>query len=104
METREIRNEKTIVIFAVTDFTDSITAKIFTKNEFLPQVLSNLKVGKFVRMKAMAVMDKYDHGIALNSVMGIKNIPDFTEKRMDLSPVKRVELHAHTTMSDMDSV
>ena len=104
LETREIRNEKTIVIFAVTDFTDSITAKVFTKNEFLPQVLANLKVGKFVRMKAMAVMDKYDHGIALNSVMGIKNIPDFTEKRMDLSPVKRVELHAHTTMSDMDSV
>lgn len=104
METREIRNEKTIIIFAVTDFTDSITAKIFTKNEFLPQVLSNLKVGKFVRMKAMAVMDKYDHGIALNSVTGIKNIPDFTKKRMDLSPVKRVELHAHTTMSDMDSV
>ena len=34
----------------------------------------------------------------------IKKIPDFTEKRMDLSPVKRVELHAHTTMSDMDSV
>lgn len=104
METREIRNEKTIIIFAVTDFTDSITAKVFTKNEFLPQVLSNLKVGKFVRMKAMAVMDKYDHGIALNSVTGIKNIPDFTKKRMDLSPVKRVELHAHTTMSDMDSV
>ena len=104
METREIRNEKTIIIFAVTDFTDSITAKIFTKNEFLPQVLSNLKVGKFIRMKAMAVMDKYDHGIALNSVTGIKNIPDFTKKRMDLSPVKRVELHAHTTMSDMDSV
>ncbi len=104
METREIRNEKTIIIFAVTDFTDSITAKVFTKNEFLPQVLSNLEVGKFVRMKAMAVMDKYDHGIALNSVTGIKNIPDFTKKRMDLSPVKRVELHAHTTMSDMDSV
>ena len=104
LETREIRNEKTIVIFAVTDFTDSISAKVFTKNEYLPQVLSNLKVGTFVRMKAMAVMDKYDHGIALNSVMGIKTIPDFTEKRMDLSPVKRVELHAHTTMSDMDSV
>ncbi len=104
LETREIRNEKTIIIFAVTDFTDSITAKVFTKNEFLPQVLSNLKVGTFVRMKAMAVMDKYDHGIGLSSVMGIKTIPDFTEKRMDLSPVKRVELHAHTTMSDMDSV
>ena len=104
LETREIRNEKTIIMFAVTDFTDSIMAKVFTKNEQLPQVLANLKEGTFIRMKAVAMMDKYDHGIALGSVMGIKKIPDFTEKRMDLSPVKRVELHAHTTMSDMDSV
>ena len=104
VETREIRNEKTIIMFAVTDFTDTIMAKVFTKNEFLPDLLANLKKDTFIRMKAMAVMDKFDHGVALNSVMGIKKIPDFTEKRMDLSPVKRVELHAHTTMSDMDSV
>ena len=104
VETREIRNEKTIIMFAVTDFTDTIMAKVFTKNEFLPDLLANLKKDIFIRMKAMAVMDKFDHGVALNSVMGIKKIPDFTEKRMDLSPVKRVELHAHTTMSDMDSV
>ena len=104
VETKEIRNEKTIIMFAVTDFTDTIMEKVFTKNEFLPDLLSNLKKDKFVRLKAMAVMDKFDHGIALNSVVGIKNIPDFTEKRMDHSPIKRVELHAHTTMSDMDSV
>ncbi len=104
VETREIRNEKTIIMFAVTDFTDTIMAKVFTKNEFLPDLLANLKKDTFIRMKAMAVMDKFDHGVALNSVMGIKKISDFTEKRMDLSPVKRVELHAHTTMSDMDSV
>ena len=104
VETKEIRNEKTIIMFAVTDFTDTIMVKVFTKNEFLPDLLSNLKKDKFVRLKAMAVMDKFDHGIALNSVVGIKNIPDFTEKRMDHSPIKRVELHAHTTMSDMDSV
>lgn len=104
VETQEIRNEKTIIKFAVTDFSDSIRAKVFTKNVDLPRMLSDLKEGTFVRMKAVAMMDTYEHGIALNSVMGIKKIPDFTEKRMDLSPVKRVELHAHTTMSDMDSV
>ena len=35
---------------------------------------------------------------------GIKKIPDFTVKRMDNSDVKRVELHCHTKMSDMDGV
>ena len=43
VETREIRNEKTIVIFDVSDFTDTITAKIFTKNEFLADVLEHVK-------------------------------------------------------------
>ena len=104
LETREIRNEKTIVIFAVTDFTDTIKAKVFTKNERLPELLDTLKEGAFIKMKAVAMMDQFEHDIALGSVSGIKTIPDFTEKRMDHSPVKRVELHCHTTMSDMDGV
>ena len=93
LETREIRNEKTIVMFAVTDFTDTIKAKVFTKNERLPELLDKLKEGAFIKMKAVAMMDQFEH-----------DIPDFTEKRMDHSPVKRVELHCHTTMSDMDGV
>ena len=104
LETREIRNEKTIVMFAVTDFTDTIKAKVFTKNERLPELLDKLKEGAFIKMKAVAMMDQFEHDIALGSVSGIKTIPDFTEKRMDHSPVKRVELHCHTTMSDMDGV
>ena len=104
LETREIRNEKTIVMFAVTDFTDTIKAKVFTKNERLPELLDKLKEGAFIKMKAVAMMDQFEHDIALGSVSGIKTIPDFTDKRMDHSPVKRVELHCHTTMSDMDGV
>ena len=104
LETREIRNEKTIVMFAVTDFTDTIKAKVFTKNERLPELLDKLKEGAFIKMKAVAMMDQFEHDIALGSVSGIKTIPDFTEKRMDHSPVQRVELHCHTTMSDMDGV
>ena len=49
-------------------------------------------------------MDRYDKEITIGSVVGIKKIPDFRIKRVDHSPRKRVELHAHTRMSDMDSV
>ena len=104
LETREIRNEKTIVMFAVTDFTDTIKAKVFTKNERLPELLDKLKEGAFIKMKAVGMMVQFEHDFAVGSVSGIKTIPDFTEKRMDHSPVKRVELHCHTTMSDMDGV
>ena len=49
-------------------------------------------------------MDTFEHDLTLSSISGIKPIPDFTEKRMDKSLEKRVELHLHTVMSDLDSV
>lgn len=42
-DTREIRNEKTIVMFAVTDFTDTIMVKMFTRNDQLPDLLAEIK-------------------------------------------------------------
>ena len=38
VEAREIRNEKTILIFPVTDFTDSIVIKMFLRNEQVPEI------------------------------------------------------------------
>lgn len=104
LETREIRMEKTIIMFDMTDFTDTITVKLFVKNDDLVDVLGNLKKGNFYRVKGMAMMDKYDREISMGSVQGIKPIADFTTKRIDTSEEKRVELHLHTVMSDMDSV
>ena len=103
-DTREIRNEKTIVMFAVTDFTDTITVKMFARNDQLPELLGELKKGAFVKIKGVTTIDKFDGELTIGSVTGIKKIGDFTVSRKDLSPVKRVELHCHTKMSDMDGV
>ena len=103
-DTREIRNEKTIIMFAVTDFTDTITVKMFTRNDQLPEILGELKKGAFVKIKGVTTIDKFDGELTIGSVTGIKKIGDFTVSREDLSPVKRVELHCHTKMSDMDGV
>ena len=103
-DTREIRNEKTIIIFSVTDFTDTITVKMFAKNEQLPEILGELKKGAFVKVKGVTTIDKFDGELTIASVTGIKKIGDFTVQREDLSPIKRVELHCHTKMSDMDGV
>ena len=104
LETREIRNEKTIVMFAITDFTDTIKCKIFVKNEDLPELLELLQKGHFYRVKGMALYDKFDKEVGITSVVGIKPIPSFVTEREDTSLEKRVELHMHTVMSDMDSV
>ena len=103
-EVREIRNEKSILMFAVSDFTDTIMVKMFTRNDQLTELQGDLKKGAYVKIKGVTTIDKYDGELTIGSVTGIKKIGDFTEKREDLSPLKRVELHCHTKMSDMDGV
>ncbi len=104
LDTREIRNEKTIVMYAVTDFTDTIMVKMFVRNEQLPDILGEVKTGAFLKIKGVTTIDKFDGELTIGSVFGIRKIPDFTETRKDTAPEKRVELHCHTKMSDMDGV
>ena len=102
---RELRNgEKTIVKIVITDFTDTIAAKIFVKNEQRGELMEHLKKGNFIKIKGVTTMDKFDHEIGLSFLAGMKKIPDFTTPRLDNSMEKRVELHCHTKMSDMDGV
>ena len=103
-DTREIRNEKTILMFAVTDFTDTITVKMFARNDQLPDLLGDIKKGSFLKVKGITTIDKFDGELTIGSVTGIRKIHDFTVLRKDLYPEKRVELHCHTKMSDMDGV
>ena len=103
-ETREIRNEKTIVMFAVTDFTDTIMVKMFVRNDQLADILAEIRPGAFIKLKGVTTIDKFDGELTIESVTGIRKIPDFTESRKDTAPEKRVELHCHTKMSDMDGV
>lgn len=104
LDKREIRNEKTIVSFEITDFTDTIKVKMFVHNEQLGELLDNLKVGAFLKVKGITVNDMFDRELTIATVVGLKKIPDFTTTRMDNSAKKRVELHCHTKMSDMDGV
>ena len=103
-DAREIRNEKTILIYAVTDFTDTIMVKMFVRNEQLPDLLAEIKEGAFLKIKGVTTIDKFDGQLTIGSVAGVRKITDFTVSRKDTYPEKRVELHCHTKMSDMDGV
>jgi len=104
VDERPIRNEKTILIFDVTNFKDTITVKMFLPDEQLPEVKENVKKGAFLKIKGAATMDKYDQEISITSVRGIRKHSDTRIERNDLALHKRVELHCHTKMSDMDGV
>ena len=104
VEAREIRNEKTILIFPITDFTDSIVVKMFLRNEQVPEVTEHVKKGAFLKFRGVTTVDRFDSELTIASIAGIKKIANFTTARVDTSPQKRVELHCHTKMSDMDGV
>lgn len=104
-DARELKDgERSLITMDITDFTDTISVKFFVRNEFMEELSGKLKSGKFVKVKGVANTDKYDHELTIGSVQGIKSIADFVVPRMDLAPRKRVELHCHTKMSDMDGV
>lgn len=101
---REIKNEKTILIFDMTDFTDTITIKMFARNDQVEELKESIKKDAYLKLKGITQVDKFDGELTIASVTGIKKIPGFTTERMDHSLHKRVELHCHTKMSDMDGV
>ena len=49
VDSREIRNEKTILMFNVTDFTDTITVKMFLPNAQVAEAAEQIKKGAFVK-------------------------------------------------------
>ena len=101
---RDIKNERTILIYDITDFTDTMTVKLFVATEQVGEITAEMKPGAFIKLKGTAVIDKFDHELTIGSIYGVKKIPDFTVSRSDTSVRKRVELHCHTKMSDMDGV
>ena len=104
LEDRELRSGKFIITGAITDFTDTIMFKLFVSPDDRGPLLDELQKGKFYIIKGVPMYDSYSKEITFSSVAGIKPANDFREKRMDNALEKRVELHLHTIMSEMDSV
>ena len=104
LDFREIRNDKMIIMFDVTDFTDTMTVKLFIHKEQKDELTAEISKGAFIKLKGVPTIDRFDNELTFGSLAGIKKIPDFTVSRSDKSPKKRVELHCHTKMSDMDGV
>ena len=104
VDSHPIKNEKTIFKFDITDYTDTISAKIFLPTEKVKEFEKEVKPGAFLKVKAFAKHDPFDHEVSLMPVSGIMRTGSFVTPRADHALHKRVELHCHTKMSDMDGV
>ncbi len=110
-ETRETKNGMLIASLFITDYTSSLSVKMvgvlkankynpFTK-AVLEAVLEKMKAGSTVIISGKIEEDSFDHSVNLNpdSIMLVKR-----ELKKDTSEHKRVELHLHTNMSQLDAM
>ena len=104
VDERSTRSGKTIFSFSFTDDTDSLASKIFVEEENLEEARSFLKKDNAICIKGTMEYDSYDQEMELAHVQGIKKSSFTRKKREDLEKEKRVELHLHSKMSDMDGV
>lgn len=99
-EVRELRSGRKMLTFFMTDYTNSITGKIWLESD--STLNEQIKPGVWVRGRGKIQMDTFSQELTFmpDDMMEIKR----EDGRKDNAAVKRVELHAHTKMSAMDSV
>lgn len=103
VETRELRSGRTLLTFKLTDYTNSMMVKMFSRDKEDASLFNHIKKGMWVRARGSIQNDTFVRDL----VMIAQDINEIKPKlRMDLAPAeeKRVELHLHTTMSQMDAV
>ncbi|MCX7695624.1 MAG: PolC-type DNA polymerase III [Caloramator sp.] len=101
VDIKETKNGKYIMSFFITDYTSSITVKLFPKPEKIDEIKSQITEGSYLKVIGEATYDNY-----ANEIVIMAKFIDKKEKvvRLDTCEEKRVELHLHTQMSGMDGV
>ena len=95
------RGDSKILTFDISDYTSSITVKVFDKNNIVEPILKVVEGGGTLIINGTYQFDKFSNESVLrpNSIEKVQKA-----EKMDNAEEKRVELHLHTTMSDMDGM
>ena len=104
LDSKELQSGKTLISFNVYDGTSSITCKSFVKEGEGQEVFSRLKKAKGIRLIGNAGYSTFSQEVEIiaNTLIEVSIVSK--EKRQDRAEVKRVELHMHTKMSQMDGM
>ena len=104
MEDRELKSGKTLLSFDIYDGTSSMTCKAFLNKDISKKVIKRMKNAKGVKIAGNAQMDSFSNELTVmaNTIVESEGIKK--QVRQDNSEVKRVELHMHTKMSQMDAM
>lgn len=104
IEERELKSGKFLLSFNVYDGTSTISCKVFVKPEEKKKIVKRLNSAKGVKLEGKSGISNYTHEMEIlaNTIVETEGIK--RKMRQDLAEVKRVELHMHTQMSQMDAI
>ena len=104
MEDKETKSGKVIVSIDIYDGTSTMTCKAFLPGNNAKKIMKRLKSAPAIKLAGKAQMDTFSNELTImaNTIIASEPLPKTT--RMDNSEVKRVELHMHTKMSQMDAM
>ena len=102
VDIRNLRSGRDLLIVSVTDYTDSLQIKMFSRNEEQKELFKNIKEGMWIKARGSIQTDSFSNELVMmgNDINELK--PKLRTDNWD-EEEKRVELHAHTTMSLMDA-
>ena len=104
MEPRELKSGKTLLSFDLYDGSSTMTCKAFLNKDQSKKVIGRIKKAKGIKIEGNAGLDNFSGELSVmaNTIIETEGLKK--EIRMDNSPIKRVELHMHTQMSQMDAM
>jgi len=101
VELKELKSGRHLLTFYITDYTDSLTVKMFSRDKEDVKMLEALKDGMWVKVRGSVQHDTFMRELVMNA-NDLNQIEQVSRK--DTAPQKRVELHCHTPMSALDGV
>ncbi len=98
-EERELRSGKILFTFSITDYTDSVSCKMFLEKKKMDAL--ELKPGTWIKVNGKKQRDKFANDEETLMAGSINRIESKSVERKDNAEEKRIELHAHSKMSEM---
>ena len=94
-----------ILTIKLSDGTDSIISKTFFRDdEVYDEARKKIKEGKWIKLKGYTKYDEYSNNELVFNAVDIHESSKKDPVIVDDAEEKRVELHAHTMMSQMDGI
>ena len=103
-EDRELKSGRVLYSFDLYDGTSTLTCKAFLDKKNAKKVMGRVKNAKAIKIAGTAQMDSFSHEQTVMAYTILEIEPPKKEVRMDNAEEKRVELHMHTKMSQMDGM